>query len=321
MDAPQNNPCGWSGSIHTLLSVAKTDWLTALQEHHKRCMNCPADQSQLLAWDHEFDLLTKELKQLIQVKPALGIYTIIFEYELPRERGRRPDVIILGHSIFVLEFKDYAKILQAHVDQVSAYARDLKHYHSGSQQSTVIPILVLARTKDLLKLEDDANIISPNRIGDIFKSEFGVEAGMLIDPVTWINADYSPLPSLIQAARRLWDDKTQLPRIRRAESAGIPQTIKELIRIARAAEHDKQLHLAFVTGVPGAGKTLVGIQLVYENQLDASDLENNAVFLSGNGPLVKVLQHALKNKFFVQDVHGFLKEYGGSKTKIPYQHI
>jgi len=321
MDAPQNVPCGWSGSIHTFLSLPKADWHTALQEHHQRCMNCPADQSQLLAWDHEFDLLTKELKQLLQVKPALGIYTIIFEYELPRERGRRPDVIILGHSIFVLEFKDYAKILQAHVDQVSAYARDLKHYHAGSQQSTVIPILVLARTKDLFELDDDATILSPDRIADIFKSESVVETGTLIEPDTWINSDYSPLPSLIQAARRLWDDKTQLPRIRRAESAGIPQTIKELIRIARVAKQDNELHLAFVTGVPGAGKTLVGIQLVYENQLDASDLKNNAVFLSGNGPLVKVLQHALKNKSFVQDVHGFLKEYGGSKTKIPHEHI
>ena len=72
---------------------------------------------------------------------------------------------------------------------------------------------------------------------------------------------------------------------------------------------------------PGAGKTLVGIQLVYENHLDESDIRNNAVFLSGNGPLVKVLQHALKNSIFVQDVHGFLKTYGGSTSKIPHEHI
>lgn len=118
-----------------------------------------------------------------------------------------------------------------------------------------------------------------------------------------------------------------------------------------------------MTGVPGAGKTLVGIQLVYENHLDASsrrpalnpggssqivltqpnpdqtnfdsdesaigqqccvqynNIKNNAVFLSGNGPLVKVLQHALKNSIFVQDVHGFLKQYGGSKSVLPHEHI
>ena len=320
MEAPQNNPCGWSGSIHTFLSLAKTDWLTALQEHHQRCMNCPADQSQLLAWDHEFDLLTKELKQLIQVKPVLKTYTIIFEYELPRERGRRPDVIILGSSIFVLEFKDYAKILQAHIDQVSAYARDLKHYHAGSQQSTVIPILVLARAKELIKRDDDVIILSPDRIADVFTLEYELETGTLIDPAKWITADYSPLPSLIQAARTIWN-KQPLPQIKRAMSAGIPQTIAELIRIAQLAQSKNELHLALVTGVPGAGKTLVGIQLVYENHLDTSDIRNNAVFLSGNGPLVKVLQHALKNSIFVQDVHGFLKGYGGNESKIPHEHI
>jgi DUF2075 family protein len=104
-------------------------------------------------------------------------------------------------------------------------------------------------------------------------------------------------------------------------SAGIPQTIAELIRIAKLAQSKNELHLALVTGVPGAGKTLVGIQLVYENHLDTSDLRNNAVFLSGNGPLVKVLQHALKNSIFVHDVHGFLKDYGGSTAKIPHEHI
>jgi DUF2075 family protein len=125
---------------------------------------------------------------------------------------------------------------------------------------------------------------------------------------------------LIQAARTIWN-KQPLPQIKRALSAGIPQTIEELIRIAKLAQSKNELHLALVTGVPGAGKTLVGIQLVYENHLDNSDIRNNAVFLSGNGPLVKVLQHALKNSIFVQDVHGFLKDYGGSTAKIPHEHI
>jgi DUF2075 family protein len=320
MDAPQNVPYGWSGSIHDFLSLSKADWLAALQEHHQRCMNCPADQSQLLAWDHEFDLLAKELKQLLQVKPALETYTIIFEYELPRERGRRPDVIILGASIFVLEFKDYAKILRAHVDQVAAYARDLQHYHAGSQQSTVIPTLVLARAKELIKRDDNVIILSPDRIADVFMVESEVETGTLIDPISWISAEYSPLPSLIQAARTIWN-KQPLPQIKRALSAGIPQTIAELIRIAQVAQAKNELHLALVTGVPGSGKTLVGIQLVYENHLDISDIRNYAVFLSGNGPLVKVLQHALRNSIFVQDVHGFLKDYGGSTSKIPHEHI
>jgi len=357
-----NNPCGWSGTIQNFLRITKQDWLTSLQNHHLRCMNCPADQSQILAWDHSFDILQSELNLIVQQKPTIENFSIIFEYELPRERGRRPDVIILGPSIFVLEFKDYATLLAAHSDQVAAYARDLKHYHAASQHYPVHPILVLARAKDLLRQDEEVLVISPDHIADIFKNEeIGVNSS-LIDPLTWIHSEYAPLPSLIQAARTIWE-KQPLPQIKRAQSAGIPQTIAELISIAKQAQENNELHLALVTGVPGAGKTLVGIQLVYENHIDSSpsssattsvdssyltpsqngpapavadsgsleysaqkrkqsnNLRNTAVFLSGNGPLVKVLQHALKYKIFVQDVHGFLKEYGGSTAKIPHEHI
>ena len=321
MDAQKNNPCGWFGTIQQFVTLAKSEWLRALHEHHQHCMNCPADESQNAAWNQEFEILQAELKKIIQSKPDVGNYSIIFEYELPRERGRRPDVIILGSSvILVIEFKDFNKIFQAHIDQVDAYARDLKNYHAGSQQHTVIPILVLTRIKEMGERFDNVTVLSQDTIANFIATQRSSENTTLIDPLTWIHANYSPLPSLIQAARTIWEKKP-LPQIKRALSAGIPQTIAELINIARDAKRNNELHLAFVTGVPGAGKTLVGIQLVYENHLDDSDIKNNAVFLSGNGPLVKVLQHALKNSIFVQDVHGFLKQYGGSKSTKPHEHI
>jgi DUF2075 family protein len=362
MPEKNSNPCGWSGAIHDFLQLSKPHWFIFMQEHHQRCMNVPADQGQTLAWDHSFDILQKELKQLVQIKPAIGEYAIIFEYELPRERGRRPDVVILGPCVFVLEFKDYAKLLAAHSDQVAAYARDLKHYHAASQHHTVLPVLVLARSKDLIHRDEEVLVISPDHIADVFNLEVEQKNGPLIDPQHWITAEYAPLPSLIQAALTIWN-KQSLPQIKRALSAGIPETIAELITIAREAQAKNELHLALVTGVPGSGKTLVGIQLVYENHLETlaqssagypvgsspiglthaipfqavadsgeavygrknrdtnNTPRNIAVFLSGNGPLVKVLQHALKNNIFVQDVHGFLKEYGGSTAKIPHEHI
>jgi DUF2075 family protein len=321
MSIQNNNPCGWFGSIQTFLSTPKQDWLAALQEHHQLCMNCAADESQKSAWEHEFDILQKELKRLVQIKPAIAEYAIIFEYELPRERGRRPDVVILGPCVFVFEFKDYAKLLAAHSDQVAAYARDLKHYHAASHHQSVLPILVLARSKDLIQHDEDVLVISPDHIEDVFDVEVELENSPLIDPQHWITAEYAPLPSLIQAARMLWDDKTQLPQLKRANSAGIPQTIAALFTIAERAKQNNGLHLALVTGVPGAGKTLVGIRLVYENHLQELNKLNNAVFLSGNGPLVEVLRDALKNKFFIQDVFAFLKQYGGDKKGLPHEHI
>jgi DUF2075 family protein len=321
MESQKTAPCGWFGTINAFLTWSKSEWLTSLQEHHQRCMNCPSDESQKAAWEHSFDILQVELKKLVTAKPTTGNFSIIFEYELPRERGRRPDVILLGSStIIVLEFKDYSKILQAHVDQVDAYARDLKHYHAGSQPYTVLPVLVLVRAKERTETFDTISVVSANTIGTFLEKTVSSDTTHFIDSIGWISSEYSPLPSLIQAARTIWN-KQPLPQIKRALSAGIPQTIEELIKIAKVAQEKNELHLALVTGVPGAGKTLVGIQLVYENHLDTSDIRNNAVFLSGNGPLVKVLQHALKNSIFVQDVHGFLKDYGGSTAKIPHEHI
>src|SRR5205823_5830561 len=95
---------------------------------------------------HCFVVLQQQLRLLTENHPQTKDWTIIFEYELPRERGRRPDVIILaGDTILVLEFKDYATVLQAHIDQVAAYVRDLQHYHAASHHRHLVPILVLTQ--------------------------------------------------------------------------------------------------------------------------------------------------------------------------------
>lgn len=141
-----------------------------------------------------------------------------------------------------------------------------------------------------------------------------------LDAQAWLDADYAPLPTLVGAARRIFNHEP-LPSIRRALSAGIPETIQTLVEIARQAKDKGEHHLALVTGVAGAGKTLVGLQFVYENHFDPTETAREAVFLSGNGPLVAVLQHALKNKIFVQGVHDFLKQYGANRNRLPTEHI
>jgi hypothetical protein len=141
-----------------------------------------------------------------------------------------------------------------------------------------------------------------------------------VDGESWIGADYSPLPSLVTAARRIFEHEP-LPQIKKAQSAGIPDTIAKLVAAATEARDAQELHLALITGVPGSGKTLVGLQFVYENYFGDTGSKRSAVFLSGNGPLVDVLQYALKSKVFVQDVHGFLKQYGGETGRIPEENV
>jgi len=313
--------CGWSGSIDEFLHISVFELLDRLQHHHESCMNASASQSQIAAWKSTYDILRSELSILVSKGYSANDWSIIFEYELPRERGRRPDVIILGPEIiFVIEFKESNRIIQAHIDQVAAYARDLKNYHAMSHQYPIIPLLLPTKISSFSNKIDDVWIIAADNLATTLLNSVPNGSRPLIPKDAWINADYEPLPSLIDAARRIFMHQ-KLPQIRRALSAGIPETIEALNKIALTARANHERHLALITGVPGAGKTLVGIQFVYENSLIESDKSKNAVFLSGNGPLVQVLQHALGSTVFVQDVHGFLKHYGGSRKRTPTEHI
>jgi DUF2075 family protein len=313
---------GWAGKIEELLNINEGQLLTILKNYHQSSLQSPAENSQIVAWTHSFSILKEEFSKLSESYKEVGDFGVIFEYELPRERGRRPDVIILANGIiFVLEFKEYSSIHQSHVDQVSAYARDLKHYHEQSQKHQIIPLLILAKNKDLNTNVDDVKVLSPSKISQVIAPYVPEMLDNNIDLQSWLNSEYSPLPSLVAAARLIFQNEP-LPHIKRAQSAGVPQTIENLIQVARQARSNNQLHLAFVTGVPGAGKTLVGIQLVYSSIFGSATEQKDAIFLSGNGPLVKVLQHALKSDVFVQDVHGFLRTYGGDDTtQIPHEHI
>lgn len=312
---------GWAGLVNDFLGIPMQEWLGQLNQYHERALHEHASGSQIIAWENSYSALATELAAITQYNPSVDEWSIIFEYELPRERGRRPDAIILGPGVlYVLEFKDYSNILQAHIDQTAAYARDLQHYHAATRELKVRPILILTKAKDLIKEIDNVLIISPDHLSTAISNISPQENTSLVDSSTWLQADYAPLPSLISAARMIFSHHS-LPKLERADSAGISQAIEELNKIAERAQAKNERHIAFVTGVPGAGKTLVGIQFVYENSLIHNQESKNAVFLSGNGPLVQVLQHALQNRIFVQDVHGFLKQYGGARSNLPIEHI
>lgn len=313
---------GWYGKIAEFLNISEENLLLHLSEYHKTSLNESASISQETAWKNCIEVLKIELSSLALRNGAVKDWSIIFEYELPRERGRRPDVVILfDDSIIVFEFKDFKAPLQAHIDQLSAYERDLKHYHSGSHNRHIIPILVTTLGTGVLHQHEDIWIATPDKLNDLLGQlliDFPQDTS--INALDWINSDYAPLPSLVKAARMIFDHEP-LPHIRRAESAGIPETLAELQRISDIAKNNNELHLALVTGVPGAGKTLVGLQFVYSKHFGDKNGDRTAVLLSGNKPLVDVLQYALKSGIFVQDVHGFLKTYGGETYRRPEEHI
>lgn len=312
---------GWAGTLESFTRANSADIVGELAEHYLRLNAEPSESSHLHAWRSSIAAAQKATAWLEETRPDSLSWHVVLEYELPRERGRRPDLILLaGNCIVVVEFKDFSDPLPGHIDQVEAYARDLADYHAASHGREMRSVLCLTRAKMSLAQDHDTIVVSGADLAQGILLALPADAGQSpIDAQAWLIADYEPLPSLVNAARMIFEHD-DLPHIHRAESAGIPDTLAVLDRVAEAARTNEESHLVLITGVPGAGKTLVGLQFVYETHFGERDGQQ-AVFLSGNGPLVKVLQHTLKSRVFVQDVLGFLRSYGADRTNLPREHI
>jgi hypothetical protein len=296
-----------------MLEIEPGDLLSALSARHQEWRNSPPSGSQLAAWGEEISLL-RDAFRTSGLEAVLDSCSVVFEYELPLEGGRRPDVVVLaGSSIIVCEFKQTARVTQAAVDQTEAYARDLIEYHSGSRGRAVTPVLVLTRALALNADFDPVALVDREGLGHLFLQ---FESSGQIDLQGWLQSAYEPLPTLVTAARRIFTHE-ELPHVRAALSHDIPQVLAKIGRIVADAEAKRERHLVLLSGVPGSGKTLVGLRLVYE-QLTGST--QRTIFLSGNGPLIQVLRDALKSGIFVKDLHKFIKEYG-IDHKAPTQQV
>ena len=228
---------------------------------------------------------------------------IAFEYTIPR-LGKRVDVILLVEGIVLtLEFKvGSEEFLANDKEQVWDYALDLKNFHEASRDLVIVPILVATQAPDeecsfvpgSFCYYDDRvyNPLFSNSytLLPILQRILETESGHLpIDAHDWLYSRYSPTPTIIQAASALYmnhsvEDITK----HEADKAGIDTCTNLILDIIRESKLKHQKSICFVTGVPGAGKTLVGLNVAI--QQEKGDL---AVYLSGNGPLVKVLTEAL----------------------------
>lgn len=304
---------GWAGSVEAFLSVSPEAWHQSMRMHHIALCGSQPSASQVAAWGEEGKIMRATLRDICVAQPSATRWGIAFEYELPLENGRRPDVVVLaGRTVVVLEFKQQSEPSAAAIDQVRAYARDLAEYHEQSHGLVVVPVLVLTGASHPYH-NDDLEIADPASVAGVLLDHASTDGQIDID--SWLTSVYAPLPTLIAAARRIFQHEP-LPAIKRALSTGIPEAVALLGDLAERAAADNDRVLAFIAGVPGSGKTLAGLSLVYERTAKMSA----ATFLSGNGPLVEVLRDALKSKAFVRDLHAFIKTYGLS-NRVPNEHV
>ena len=307
-----NDTWGWAGTAAAFLALPEAEWLAALSEHHQHLFGLPPAGTQTAAWREQHSVTVSALHACVAANPLAAGWGVIFEYEMPFEGGRRPDVVVLaGSSVVVLEFKSEATVSQASLDQSAAYARDLAEYHSESHGRVAGHVVVLPRVRQVTTVQGQP-VAGVDEVAERLLAMASTGQIALDD---WLEGSYDPLPTLVDAARRIFEED-DLPHVRRALSAGIPETLDVVSTVVDEARDTGTRHVVFLTGVPGAGKTLVGLRLVYERSGDGAD----ATFLSGNGPLVQVLQDALKSTIFVRDLHKFILSYG-VKQKVPPQHV
>lgn len=270
------------------------------------------------AWETEIQIMKRLLEEYREEHGK-----IIFEYDIPR-LGKRIDVVLLFKGIvFCIEFKvGKNKINRADINQVHSYALDLKNFHKFSQDKIIVPILVPTEYDDYSSVDSiaicDDKVINPlvsgkntlpyliNLILNKFPNELSIDDN-------WINSPYAPTPTIIEAAKILYETHS-VENITRHEADSIltDKTIKYIQNVIKNSKEYKKKSICFVTGVPGAGKTLVGLEVAIKQTEQASNESKNdegAVYLSGNGPLVAVLTEAL-----VQDNIQKCKERKEKKT-------
>jgi hypothetical protein len=298
------------------------------------------------AWTEQFKILRRVLP------PYRGEGRVLFEFSVPR-LGKRIDVVlVLRHLLFVLEFKVGETSFTASAsDQVWDYGLDLKNFHETTHHIVVVPILIATGADSVprkftksLHGDDLLNPVyaTPHSFPTIVQDALKELKGPTIPLRNWEDGSYHPTPTIVEAAMALYGGHS-VAEISRSDAGAInlSKTSKALTNVLQAAKINRHKVVCFVTGVPGAGKTLVGLDIATKH-ID-KDNELYSVFLSGNDPLVAVLREALARdkvrrerekgnrvrkgavldevKMFIQNVHHFRDDCLVDHRKAPLEHV
>ncbi|EDY86204.1 conserved hypothetical protein [gamma proteobacterium HTCC5015] len=313
-----------ASSLSQFLLEDKDSIIGALTARHSQDLT----HEQTGAWRHQVDILQSALSGANAEESH-----IYFEFIIPR-MGKRVDVLLIHHGIiFILEFKVHAKRYYAQdLRQTQGYALDLKNFHLGSHDKVIIPILVATNAPEhSVDVELSNDRVCKTLLSNAHNLEKNINSvcqklsTSAFDTYTWESSPYHPTPTIVEAAQALYANH-KVEEISRSEASNqnIEATSKAIFELIHEARLKQKKIICFVTGVPGAGKTLVGLNIANTHS-NPSDSEY-AVFLSGNGPLVSVLTEALARdkarresitksqaqrevKQFIQSIHHFRDDH------------
>lgn len=309
---------GWAGTVQQFLAASHQTIIGELIQHEAALFQRYPGTTQQAVWADELSVLTTAFTTLTASNPAVPNWGVVLEYELPQQAGRRPDVVVLaGSTLIVLEFKKKSSPDEGDLDQLTFYVRDLINYHSVAHSAAgVTGALVLTKAPVSTRVRN-WDLLDPASVGAFLtQSASAALSGAQISCSSWLAANYLPAPGLLTAAIAGW--LTTPPQLPPHFATNVPQVRSAIRAVLNQAQNDppSTRHIVIVTGVPGAGKSFLGLDLVH----DAS-VPGGKRFVSGNGPLVSVLNRALKQaQQLVTPLHKF-RDYYSAPGRSPGENI
>jgi hypothetical protein len=288
------------------------------------------------------------LQQISILRTALSCQQegyLFLEFYIPRMGKRVDALLILENIVFVVEFKVGAREHHASaLDQVEDYALDLKNFHEGSHEAPIVPVLVSTDSTSIpsVQIVFSRDLVAPPigvnsaDLGRLLNNICSTYKFPLFNIAEWMATGYRPTPTIIQAAEVLYRTHS-VTDISRSDAGAInlDQTSSRVCEIMDWARLTKSKAICFVTGVPGSGKTLAGLNIATKRS--ELHVDEHAVFLSGNGPLVDVLREALARdkaaredipksrarrevSSFIQNIHHFRDDFVGNND-VPSEKV
>jgi len=320
---------GWAGTFPVLRGTSTTEMVNALVAFVKE-----STPEQIKAWNSSLPLVQIEAGKVLDVQPLARDYSAIFEYGLPHSQKRADVILLISGAVLVVELKGDGSTGQAYLEQVADYARRIytNHVLCGEEGVPVHALVVNYGMPGTERRDEWLTLTNVDHLHtEVLRFDTPGKAPIALERFL-DQYNHQPPPSLVQAVRAYFSDQA-LPRIKRIDEV-TGDALKAVVAEIHDTHHQQRRKLVLVSGVPGAGKTYVGLQIAHEHFLDdlAETMANGekpsapAVFLSGNKPLVDVLQYEMRRaggegKVFVQNVKDFVKRYSNKKSIAPPHHV
>ena len=335
--------CFYKATVSTFLGESPERVLVKLSTAYAEYGYVRQFTDQTLTWEHDVASLRSELAKCFHEMPAAADWGVMLEFTIPRKELRIDAVLLVGDSIVLLEAKTF-DTGRSSERQIEEYALLLHYFHKTSDQKRIVPIIVSASEQeaDVMRLAQRELfpqlarywIAPPVRTSweQLHKALLFVQqsTGSQIGLDLWDQSEYFPVPSILEAATALRSGLS-IREIAHSEASeheivAVRDAIQGYIDLARA---NSSHTICFLTGVPGSGKTLVGLSLAHSKENETSAVN----FMSGNGPLVKVLQHLftqesrksgasaaqakVEAKTLIENVHVFARYYAEENQGKP----